>query len=102
MEGLNPFFKGKRNFPWRGGFFLGGPRGDSESLLRPSNGFAVRRVRRRKSLICNRLVALCAPSSLRALQTTHNPPETAAAGACRPRRGATPATLRYKLAEFAR
>ena len=31
MEGLNPFFKGKRNFPWRGGFFLGGPRGDSES-----------------------------------------------------------------------
>ena len=31
MEGLNPFFKGKRNFPWLGGFFLGGPRGDSES-----------------------------------------------------------------------
>ena len=29
-------------------------------------------------------------SPLRALQTTHNPPETAAVGARRPRRGATP------------
>ena len=28
---LNSFCKGKRNFPWRGGSFLGGPRGDSES-----------------------------------------------------------------------
>ena len=47
-------------FPWRGGFFLGGPRGDSES------------------------------PPLRALQTTRNPPETATVGARRPRRGATP------------
>ena len=30
-------------------------------MNRPSNGFAVRRVRRYKSSICNRLVALCAP-----------------------------------------
>ena len=29
--GLNPFSKGKQIFPWRGGTFLGGPRGDSES-----------------------------------------------------------------------
>ena len=29
--GSDSFFKGNRNFPWRGGFFLGGPRGDSES-----------------------------------------------------------------------
>ena len=41
-------------------------------------------------------------SPLRALQTTRNPPETAAVGACSPRRGATPATFRQRLAEFAR
>ena len=50
----------------------------------------------RAGILRNRqpLVALCAPSSLRALQTTRNPPETAAVGARRPRRGATSATLR--------
>ncbi len=65
MEGpgggfFESLFQREAKFPWRGGFFS----------WRAQGGFRI--------------------SPLRALQTTRNPPETAAAGARRPRRGATP------------
>ena len=45
----------------QGAIRLAGFESGADCVNRPSNGFAVRRVRRYKSSICNRLVALCAP-----------------------------------------
>ena len=45
----------------QGAIRLAGFENGADCVNRPSNGFAVRRVRRYKSSICNRLVALCAP-----------------------------------------
>ena len=55
---LAPFF-GTLNV--QGVTRLAGFESGADCVNRPSNGFAVRRVRRYKSSICNRLVALCAP-----------------------------------------
>ena len=73
----------------------------------PGGGFASLLQREAKFPLAGRLISWRAQggfriSPLRALQTTRNPPETAAVGARRPRRGASPATLRQRLAEFAR
>ena len=84
-------FQRKAKFPLAGRLFSwraqGGFRIPSSPVkwLRHSPGTRAGILRNRQPL-----VALCAPSSLRVLQTTRNPPETATVGARRPRRGATP------------
>ena len=76
---FSSFFKGNRNFPWRGGFFLGGPRGRLPPEIPLGKG--------QRSA---RGLGGIPISPLKSPRAPHNPLETATVGARRPRRGATP------------